>query len=64
MPRLNGFSVCKMAREQSCLPIIMFAAKSGEDDFGELSAGMNAMAKNLLQALVRLEETNGRLEKM
>lgn len=32
MPRLDGFSVCKMAREMSNLPIIMLTAKSGEDD--------------------------------
>lgn len=32
MPLLDGFSVCKMAREMSNLPIIMLTAKSGEDD--------------------------------
>lgn len=32
MPHLNGFSVCKMAREMSDLPIIMLTAKSGEED--------------------------------
>ena len=32
MPNLDGFSVCKMAREMSNLPIIMLTAKSGEDD--------------------------------
>ena len=32
MPHLDGFSVCKMAREMSSLPIIMLTAKSGEDD--------------------------------
>ena len=32
MPLLDGFSVCKMAREISNLPIIMLTAKSGEDD--------------------------------
>lgn len=32
MPHLDGFSVCKMAREMSNLPIIMLTAKSGEDD--------------------------------
>ena len=32
MPYLDGFSVCKMAREMSNLPIIMLTAKSGEDD--------------------------------
>ena len=32
MPHLDGFSVCKMAREMSDLPIIMLTAKSGEDD--------------------------------
>lgn len=32
MPHLDGFSVCKMAREMSNLPIIMLTAKGGEDD--------------------------------
>ena len=32
MPHLDGFSVCKMAREMSSLPIIMLTAKSSEDD--------------------------------
>lgn len=32
MPQLDGFSVCKMAREMSDLPIILLTAKSGEDD--------------------------------
>ncbi len=32
MPFLDGFSVCKMAREMSNLPIIMLTAKGGEDD--------------------------------
>ncbi len=32
MPHLDGFSVCKMAREMSDLPIILLTAKSGEDD--------------------------------
>lgn len=32
MPHLDGFSVCKMAREMSNLPIIMLTARSGEDD--------------------------------
>lgn len=32
MPHLDGFSVCKMAREMSDLPIIMLTAKSGEDN--------------------------------
>lgn len=32
MPHLDGFSVCKMAREMSNLPIIMLTAKDGEDD--------------------------------
>ena len=32
MPYLNGFSVCKMAREISNLPIIMLTAKSNEAD--------------------------------
>ncbi len=32
MPHLDGFSVCKTAREMSNLPIIMLTAKSGEDD--------------------------------
>lgn len=32
MPHLDGFSVCKMAREMSALPIIMLTAKSNEDD--------------------------------
>ncbi len=32
MPHLDGFSVCKMAREMSNIPILMLTAKSGEDD--------------------------------
>ena len=32
MPLLDGFSVCKMAREMSNLPIIILTAKGGEDD--------------------------------
>ena len=32
MPLLDGFSVCKMAREISNLPIIMLTAKGDEDD--------------------------------
>lgn len=32
MPHLDGFSVCKMTREMSNLPIIMLTAKGGEDD--------------------------------
>lgn len=32
MPHLDGFSVCKMAREMSNLPIVMLTAKSSEDD--------------------------------
>lgn len=32
MPHLDGFSVCKMAREMSNLPVIMLTAKSSEDD--------------------------------
>lgn len=32
MPNLDGFSVCKMAREMSDLPIIMLTAKGSEDD--------------------------------
>ena len=32
MPHLDGFSVCKMAREMSDLPIIMLTAKSDEAD--------------------------------
>ena len=32
MPGIDGFSVCKMAREMSNLPIIMLTAKGGEDD--------------------------------
>ncbi len=32
MPHLDGFSVCKIAREMSSLPIIMLTAKGGEDD--------------------------------
>ena len=32
MPHLDGFSVCKMAREMSDIPIIMLTAKSAEDD--------------------------------
>ena len=32
MPHLDGFSVCRMAREMSDMPIIMLTAKGGEDD--------------------------------
>ena len=32
MPHMDGFSVCKMAREMSNMPIIMLTAKSGEED--------------------------------
>lgn len=32
IPHLDGFSVCKMAREMSSLPIIMLTAKSDEAD--------------------------------
>lgn len=32
MPHLDGFSVCKLAREMSNMPIIMLTAKNGEDD--------------------------------
>ena len=32
MPHLDGFSVCKMAREMSNMPIIKLTAKSAEDD--------------------------------
>ena len=32
MPHPDGFSVCKMAREMSSIPIIMLTAKSNEDD--------------------------------
>ena len=32
MPHLDGFSVCKMAREMSNMPIIMLTAKSAEYD--------------------------------
>lgn len=32
MPLFDGFSVCKMAREISNLPIIMLTARGGEDD--------------------------------
>ena len=32
MPHLDGFSVCRMAREMSRLPIIILTAKDSEDD--------------------------------
>lgn len=32
MPHLDGFAVCRMAREMSSIPIIMLTAKSGEED--------------------------------
>ena len=32
MPNIDGFSVCKVAREMSSLPIIMLTAKGSEDD--------------------------------
>lgn len=31
MPHLDGFSVCKLAREMSSIPIIILTAKSGDD---------------------------------
>ena len=32
MPNLDGFSVCKVAREMSNFPIIMLTAKGSEED--------------------------------
>lgn len=32
MPHLDGFAVCKLAREMSNMPIIILTAKCGEDD--------------------------------
>ena len=32
MPHLDGFSVCKLAREMSSLPIILLTARDGEED--------------------------------
>ena len=32
MPHIDGFTVCKMAREMSNMPIIMLTAKSEESD--------------------------------
>lgn len=32
MPDLDGFSVCRMAREMSSMPVIMLTARSDEDD--------------------------------
>ena len=32
MPHLDGFSVCRMAREMSSMPIIMLTARAAEDD--------------------------------
>ncbi len=32
MPHLDGFSVCRMAREMSSIPIVMLTAKGGEED--------------------------------
>lgn len=32
MPNLDGFTVCKMAREMSSLPIILLTARENEDD--------------------------------
>ncbi len=32
MPNLDGFTVCRLAREQNNLPIILLTAKDGEDD--------------------------------
>lgn len=32
MPHLDGFSVCKIAREMYSIPIIFLTAKEGEDD--------------------------------
>lgn len=32
MPHLDGFSVCKLVREMSAIPIVILTAKSGEED--------------------------------
>ena len=32
MPNLDGFTICKMAREMSSLPIILLTARENEDD--------------------------------
>lgn len=32
MPHIDGFSVCKMTREMSNIPIVMLTAKSDESD--------------------------------
>ena len=32
MPHLDGFSVCRMAREMSDMPVIMLTARGAEDD--------------------------------
>ena len=32
MPGLDGFTVCKMAREMGGMPIILLTARAGEDD--------------------------------
>ncbi len=32
MPRLDGFTVCKIAREMGGMPIILLTARSGEED--------------------------------
>ena len=32
MPHLDGFSVCKLVREMSAIPIVILTAKGGEED--------------------------------
>ena len=32
MPQLDGFSVCKLVREMSAIPIVILTAKGGEED--------------------------------
>ena len=56
--RLND-SAKRMANLDFSVP----SEVSTGDEFGELSASLNAMAGNLQQAFMRLEEANGRLER-
>ena len=65
MPHLDGFSVCKMAREMSNLPIIMLTAKSEEED--KLKAAIKANEERLVRLnafdYVSLDEEQKKLQK-
>ena len=32
LPKIDGFAVCELIRKQSCIPIIMLTALSGEEE--------------------------------